>query len=51
MIGTHGNLMVLIMNYFDPKYDFDFWKRLGVPDIYRLTFEGTELKEAVRLWK
>lgn len=51
VIGTHGNLMVLIMNYFDPKYDFDFWKRLGVPDIYRLTFEGTELKEAVRLWK
>ncbi|CKE78423.1 phosphoglycerate mutase family protein [Streptococcus pneumoniae] len=24
VIGTHGNIMVLLMNYFDSKYDFRF---------------------------
>lgn len=27
VIGTHGNLMVLIMNYFDKQFDFSFWKK------------------------
>ncbi|MFP3669346.1 histidine phosphatase family protein [Priestia sp. SIMBA_032] len=44
VIGTHGNIMVLIMNYFDAKYDFDFWKNLQMPDIYKLSFEDTNLK-------
>lgn len=32
VIGTHGNIMVLIMNYFDNNYGFDFWKELSMPD-------------------
>lgn len=44
-IGMHGNLMVLIMNYFDAGYGVDFWRELGMPDIYRLSFEGDELVE------
>jgi len=51
VIGTHGNLMVLIMNYFDQKYDFEFWKNLDMPDIYKLTFEYKDLKEVNRIWK
>jgi len=50
VIGTHGNLMVLIMNYFDRKYDFTFWKSLDMPDVYKLTFEGNGLIKAERLW-
>ncbi|MRH41798.1 histidine phosphatase family protein [Aquibacillus halophilus] len=50
VIATHGNLMVLIMNYFNKRYDYEFWQKLSMPDIYRLTFEGTELKEVNRLW-
>lgn len=42
-IGMHGNLMVLIMNHFDASYGVDFWRTLRMPDIYRLSFEGTEL--------
>lgn len=42
-IGTHGNIMVLIMNYFDEKYGFSFWKELNMPDVYKLTFSGKEL--------
>ncbi|WP_129691100.1 histidine phosphatase family protein [Gottfriedia acidiceleris] len=50
VIGTHGNMMVLIMNYFDQKYDFNFWNGLAMPDIYKLTFEGESLVEVKRIW-
>lgn len=50
-IGTHGNIMTLIMNYFDKQYDFNFWNNLTMPDIYRLNFEGKELKSVSRLYK
>jgi 2,3-bisphosphoglycerate-dependent phosphoglycerate mutase len=50
-IGTHGNIMVLIMNYFDENYGFNFWRELDMPDIYKLTFDGTTLKEVNRIWK
>ncbi|PFH83639.1 histidine phosphatase family protein [Bacillus sp. AFS088145] len=50
VIGTHGNLMVLIMNYFDQKYDFNFWDELAMPDIYKLSFEGESLVEVKRIW-
>ncbi|WP_141546952.1 histidine phosphatase family protein [Bacillus sp. AFS053548] len=50
VIGTHGNLMVLIMNYFDQKYDFNFWNELAMPDIYKLTFEGKSLVKVKRIW-
>ena len=50
VIGTHGNIMVLIMNYFDNNYGFDFWKDLTMPDIYKLTFDKLELKEVSRIW-
>ncbi|WP_456274606.1 histidine phosphatase family protein [Bacillus sp. AK031] len=51
VIGTHGNIMVLIMNYFDSRFDFEFWGRLGMPDIYRLTFEGHELVKVDRVFE
>lgn len=49
VIGTHGNIMVLIMNYFDSQYDVDFWQSLAMPDIYRMTFVGLRLKEINRI--
>jgi len=51
VIGTHGNIMVLMMNYFDKQYDFSFWNSLDMPDIYCLTFDGTKLIAVKRLWK
>ncbi|MEH7458339.1 histidine phosphatase family protein [Bacillus sp. JJ1127] len=49
VIGTHGNIMVLMMNYFDSKYDFHFWKTLKMPDIYKCTFNEEKLISAVRI--
>lgn len=50
VIGTHGNIMALIMSYFDQQYDFTFWKNLEMPDVYKLTFDGRELRSVERLW-
>lgn len=50
VIGTHGNLLALILNALDKSYGFDFWKQLDMPDIYKLAFEGTELMTVSRVW-
>ncbi|MED2933024.1 histidine phosphatase family protein [Bacillus wiedmannii] len=49
VIGTHGNIMVLLMNYFDSKYDFQFWKTLHMPDVYKLTFDNNCFSSAERI--
>lgn len=51
VIGTHGNIMVLIMNFFDQQYDFTFWKNLDMPDIYKLTFHEKMLSKVERMWE
>ncbi|MFD6508296.1 histidine phosphatase family protein [Bacillus sp. NPDC060175] len=51
LIGTHGNIMVLLMNYFDSKYDFQFWKTLHMPDVYKLIFDNNDFISAERIEK
>ncbi len=51
-IGIHGNIMTCTMNYFDPKYNFEFWQKTTKPDIYRLTLNDMfKLVKCERLWK
>jgi 2,3-bisphosphoglycerate-dependent phosphoglycerate mutase len=50
VIGTHGNIMVLIMNYYNKKFNFEFWKNLNMPDIYKLSFNDEILLEVEKLW-
>lgn len=40
MCGTHGNIMTLIMQHYDEAFGYDFWCRLKMPAIYKMTFEG-----------
>ncbi|HFJ9283314.1 TPA: histidine phosphatase family protein [Bacillus toyonensis] len=49
VIGTHGNIMVLLMNYFDSKYDFQFWKTIQMPDVHKLTFDNNRFISAERV--
>lgn len=51
VLGTHGNVMTMMMNHFDSKYGWNFFKQTSKPDIYRMAFEGLELREVVRLWR
>ncbi|KRE55894.1 histidine phosphatase family protein [Paenibacillus sp. Soil750] len=50
VIGTHGDIMTLILNYFNNQFDFEFWESTSMPDIYKLEFKNHELKEVKRLW-
>lgn len=43
--------MTIIMNYYDPRYDFAFWKKTTKPDIYKLSFENDTLTDVERLWE
>lgn len=49
VLGTHGNLMALTLQHFDPNVDHAFWKSLTMPDIYRLTIAETPV--LARLWE
>jgi len=49
-IGTHGLVMTLMMNYFDSAYGLEFLNQLKKPDIYKMQFDGLELKEVTRMW-
>lgn len=50
VIGTHGNIMTIIMNYYNKEYGFDFWNNTSMPDIYKMTFELNKLENVERLW-
>ncbi|WP_261381684.1 histidine phosphatase family protein [Paenibacillus cremeus] len=49
-IGTHGLVMTLMMNHFDPAFGLEFLNQLKKPDIYKMQFEDLELKEVTRMW-
>jgi len=51
VIGTHGNIMVLMMQSFDSQYDYAFWQKLSMPDVYRLSFQELTLVEVERVWQ
>ena len=50
VIGTHGAVMTLMMEYFDSTYDLDFLYSTSKPDIYRMEFNEKELVNVQRLW-
>jgi 2,3-bisphosphoglycerate-dependent phosphoglycerate mutase len=51
VISTHGNLLALVMQVFDPSVDFIFWKSLTMPDIYRLNISQSGKGLMQRLWQ
>jgi 2,3-bisphosphoglycerate-dependent phosphoglycerate mutase len=36
VLATHGNLLALLLNAFDPAVDFEFWRGLEFPDVFEL---------------
>jgi len=36
VLGTHGNIMVLLLETFDPTFDYTFWKFLPMPAVCRM---------------
>lgn len=50
VIGTHGAVMTLMMQYFDSAYDLDFLHSTSKPDIYRMEFNEKVLVNVQRIW-
>lgn len=48
-IGTHGNIMACIINYFNNSFGYDFWISTEKPDIYTLTFNGYHLISVTKI--
>jgi 2,3-bisphosphoglycerate-dependent phosphoglycerate mutase len=36
VLGTHGNLLALVLRHYDPAIGYPFWRSLTMPDVYRL---------------
>lgn len=51
IIGTHGNVMTIILNYFNKEYGYQFWDSTTKPDIYKLVFSGEQLQSLQRVWE
>jgi len=51
VIGTHGNLLALILNHYDPGVGYNFWSRLTLPDVYRLQVEASGNAHWARIWE
>jgi 2,3-bisphosphoglycerate-dependent phosphoglycerate mutase len=49
-LGTHGNIMTIILNYFNKEYGYAFFEQTSKPDIYKLEFDELELTSVERLW-
>ena len=49
VMSTHGNLLALVLNAFDPAFGFEAWRALTFPDAWRLTFRGGRLASCARL--
>jgi 2,3-bisphosphoglycerate-dependent phosphoglycerate mutase len=50
VISTHGNLLALILNYYDASIDYAFWKSLTIPDIYELSSNQNGEMSIRKLW-
>ncbi|MCQ6561235.1 histidine phosphatase family protein [Paenibacillus mendelii] len=51
VIGTHGNILTIIMNHYDEQYGYEFWKQTSKPDIYKLVFDHQRLEGVERVWR
>ncbi|WP_079526335.1 histidine phosphatase family protein [Solibacillus isronensis] len=50
VIVTHGNIMSLLLNHFQPHFGFDEWKQLSNPDVFEIEFSN-EQTVVNRIWR
>ena len=51
VLSTHGNLLALLLQHFDPSIGFTFWRSLTMPDIYQLGVSADGKVSIQRLWQ
>ena len=50
VISTHGSLLAMMLHHFEPSIDFNFWKSMTFPDIYKLEIKADDQSVFRRLW-
>jgi 2,3-bisphosphoglycerate-dependent phosphoglycerate mutase len=51
-VVTHGNIMCLMLHYYNTKYGFDEWRNLTNPDVFELIIANkTEAVYIKRIWE
>jgi 2,3-bisphosphoglycerate-dependent phosphoglycerate mutase len=50
VVSTHGNLMALMLQHYQPALDFEFWQSLTMPDVYLLSFDSSDQVVLERVW-
>ena len=50
VLSTHGNLLALILQYYDASIDYKFWKAMTIPDIYELGSNQDGERSIRKLW-
>lgn len=48
-IGTHGDILTLMLGTFDPSIGYAFWQSLSMPDAYCARFAGERFLGAERI--
>ncbi|MFS0787699.1 histidine phosphatase family protein [Shouchella sp. 1P09AA] len=51
VISTHGNLLALLLNHFNKRYNYAFWQQLDMPDIYQLTLKEQQMIDCKKVWR
>jgi len=50
IVATHGNVLGLLFNRFDPTHHYEFWRSITWPDIFRVSVEAGRVVDIERLW-
>lgn len=50
LIVTHGNLMSLLLKYYQNEFDFNCWKNLSNPDVFLMNCTNNEI-DIERIWR
>lgn len=46
----HAESPFIMLQHYDPRFDFHFWQGTTLPDIYRAEFMEGRLVNIARLW-
>lgn len=50
IVVTHGNIMSLLLKYYNNNFGFDCWKNLSNPDVFLIEFSDYQI-HVERVWK
>lgn len=50
VLVSHGNLISLLLKYFDDRIGFQEWESLTNPDVFHLTFSAEDKPKIHRIW-